>query len=109
MHTDHSTFIESILQKKKLLLRYYSKEDGQILERTCAAMDYGPSRHAKNKSDRYHFWDYDSDTECHPLSLPAEQISSISLLEAAFEPAEFVTWNVATSPWYFPRDWGVYS
>ena len=99
-------FIQAIHNKKKVLLSFFSKEDGSILQRTCAPMDYGPSRRAHNKDDRYHFWDYDSDTKTHTLSLLSNQVKNIEVLQESFDPAEFVTW---TPDWIVPRDWGEYS
>ena len=84
----------------------YSKEDKEVIIRICAPMDYGPSRRTIDKSDRFHMWDYESDTEQHTLSLKPEQISNIEVLEETFEPSEFVTWQ---TNWIVPRDWGQYS
>lgn len=102
-------FIEAIHSKQKVRLTFYSKEDGQELIRTCAPMDYGPSRRAKNQSDRYHFWDYDSDTKRHTLSLLPQQVVSIEILSDNFEPAEFITWDVTKFPWFVQRNWGDFS
>jgi hypothetical protein len=99
-------FIGAIQTKSKIRLTFYSKEDGHALTRTCAPMDYGPSRRAHNKSDRYHSWDYDSDTERHTLSLLPDQVINIEVLPEHFDPAEFVTWQ---PDWLVQRDWGVYS
>jgi len=102
-------FIEAIHSKNKIRLTCFSKEDGHNLVRTCAPMDFGPSRRAKDQSNRYHFWDYDSDTSKHTLSLLPEQVISIEVLPATFEPSEFVTWNTTASPWFVSRNWGIYS
>ena len=109
MHPHHDVFISAIHNKTRLVLSFFSKEDRQILVRTCAPMDFGPSRRAKDKSDRYHFWDYDSDTVRHTLSLLPEQIQSMVLSEDSFDPSEFITWDVKVSPWFTPRDWGRFS
>lgn len=69
-------------------------------------MDYGPSRRAKDKSDRFHLWDYESDKKNHVLSLLPSQIIEIRSLDESFEPSEFITWNCN---WFYPRDWGEYS
>jgi hypothetical protein len=103
------TFIEAIHTKHKLRLTFYSKEDGQNLVRTCAPMDYAPSRRAKDQSDRYHFWDYDSDTKRHTLSLLPEQVQNIEVLPEVFDPVEFVTWSTTESPWFIQRDWSSFS
>jgi hypothetical protein len=84
----------------------YSKEDGGILQRICAPMDCGPSRRAKRKNDRFHLWDYDSDTQMHTLSLNPKQVLEIEILPNKFDPAEFVTW---VTDWIVPRNWGVFS
>lgn len=109
MHPDHEHFIAGINTQQRITLRFYSKEDGGQLVRTCAPMDYGPSRRAHDKSDRYHFWDYDSDTAKHTLSLLPSQIIQMEPMQDRFNPAEFITWNVGNSPWFFARDWGIYS
>lgn len=100
------TFIAAIHSKNKVRLKFFSKEDQAILVRTCAPMDFGASRRAADKSDRFHFWDYDSDKEKHTLSLLPNQVKSIETLEETFNPAEFVTWQ---PNWIVARDWGAFS
>ena len=99
-------FVASIHSKNKIRLAFYSKEDRHVLVRVCAPMDYGPSRRAHNKADRFHFWDYESDTNEHVLSLLPRQIAQITTLPEAFEPSEFVSW---VPRWLVPRNWGAYS
>ncbi len=98
--------VNAIKQKKLLTIRFYSKEDGTILERKCAPLDYGPSRRAKVKNNRFHFWDLDSDQGQHVLSLNLDQIVDITLLNSHFEPRIIVKWDTKKSPWFIPRDWG---
>jgi len=102
-------FIAAIQAMRKIRLTFYSKEDGSQIVRTCAPMDFGPSRRSTNKSDRYHLWDYDSDTGSHVLSLPPEQVVALETLPEQFDPADFVTWSTQSSPWFIQRDWGSYS
>lgn len=99
-------FINAIHEKVKVKVTFFSKEDSGHLVRTCAPMDYGPSRKVKKKDDRYHMWDYDSDSGSHTLSLPVEQIKNIEILGETFNPAEFVTWR---TNWSIARDWGKFS
>jgi hypothetical protein len=100
-------FIAAIHSKTKIRLSFFSKEDGQIISRLCAPMDFGPSRrNIRDKSDRYHLWDYESDTQNHVLSLLPNQVSNMDFLADQFEPSEFVTWN---TNWFIKRDWGVFS
>lgn len=107
MHQDHPVFIEALEAKQRVTLTFASKEDGgQHLVRACAPMDFGPSKIAKDQSDRYHLWDYDSDTTRHTLSLLPIQVVSIELTDEEFDPAEFITWD---PDWHHPRDWGEYS
>jgi hypothetical protein len=107
MHQDHDTFISAIDSCTKVVLTFVSKEDAGLLTRTCAPVDYGPSRRAKDQSDRYHFWDYDSDSPLgrHILTLPPEQVLTIAETDESFQPAEFVTWGPPCE-WFYPRDWG---
>ncbi|MCH2039154.1 MAG: hypothetical protein MK185_00770 [Saccharospirillaceae bacterium] len=96
-------FISAIRNLKKIRLTFYSKEDGRDLVRLCAPMDFGPSRRANDKSDRYHLWDYESDKKNHVLSLLPDQIKDMEFLADSFDPEEFVTWE---AKWFVERDWG---
>jgi hypothetical protein len=109
MHPDHEVFLDALHAKRKVQLTFYSAEDAGQLVRLCAPMDFGPSRRAKDGLDRYHFWDYSSDTKPHALSLLPNRILRIEALDESFDPAEFVTWDLARSPWFTPRDWRAYS
>lgn len=99
-------FINAIRSLNKVRLTFHSKEDGSPLSRVCAPMDFGPSRRAHNKDDRFHFWDYESDQKNHVLSLLLNQIISIEVLSEQFDPSEFVTWQ---PDWFVARDWGTCS
>lgn len=98
-------FIQSIHEKKKVRVTFCSREDKGVISRICAPMDYGPSKRTKDKIDRFHMWDYESDKKQHTLSLKQEQIQNIEVLNENFEPLEFVTWQ---TDWIVPRDWGQY-
>ena len=104
-----AAFIAAIQSKNKVRLTFFSKEDRSHIVRTCAPMDFGPSRRAKDKDDRFHVWDYDSDSKRHTLSLQPTQVISSEVLPEHFEPSEFVTWSTAASPWFVARNWGAYS
>jgi len=99
-------FITAIQNKTKICLTFRSKEDGHNLVRLCAPMDYGPSRRAHNKNDRFHLWDYESDQKNHALSLLPNQIVNMEFISETFDPSEFVTWE---TNWFVFRDWGRYS
>ena len=100
-------FIEAIKERRLVEVSFFSKEDNAQLTRRCAPMDFGPSRRAKDQSDRFHMWDYESDVAPHTLSLPQDQVISIRVLDELFDPAGFVTWTPIN--WFIDRDWGPYS
>ncbi|MEZ9397123.1 hypothetical protein AB4393_10825 [Vibrio splendidus] len=99
-------FIQSIREKKKIRLTFFSKEDAREITRLCAPMDFGPSRRTKIKDDRFHLWDYESDQRNHVLSLLPSQVVKMEFLENTFCPTEFVTWK---PNWFVARDWGIHS
>ena len=109
MLPNHTDVIKAIQDRHEVLVIFPSKDDqGQVLRRRCAPMDYGAGRISKAQEKRYHFWDFESDSGTnHNLSLTAEQISSVEVLDSTFDPATFVTWE---TNWHVPRDtWGQYS
>ncbi len=99
-------FIEAIHNKTKIYLTFFSKEDSRSLTRLCAPMDFGPSRRAHNQSDRYHFWDYESDERNHVLSLLPNQVKGMKFTQEYFNPSEFIDWE---TKWFIERDWGKFS
>jgi len=99
-------FIQAIHAKRKVRVTFFSKEDQGLLTRKCAPMDYGPSSKAKEKNDRFHLWDYESDKKVHTLSLNPTQVQQLEVLDETFEPSEFVTW---VTNWIIKREWGTYS
>lgn len=107
MHPHHNVFIAGLEGLRRVTLNFFSREDGANLVRSCAPMDFGPSRRFRDKSDRYHLWDYDSDEGSHQLALPPFQIVSIEATDHAFHPSEFVDWP--RIEWFHARDWGAYS
>lgn len=104
-----SILVNAIIAKKMVSVRFYSKEDGIVQQRRCAPLDVGPSRRARIKNDRFHFWDYDSDEGSHVLSLNPEQVIEINTLEEKFIPENIVNWDTNKSPWFVKRDWGTRS
>lgn len=102
MHGDHQVFIDGIDERRKVTLTFASKEDGGASQvRLCAPMDYGPRARAHDKSDCYHFHDYESEDGPHTLSLPPVQMIAIDATDESFDPAEFITWE---ANWHYPRD-----
>lgn len=104
MIPNHQQFIEALLGKKKVSVRFYSAADSGVVDRVCAPMDYGPGSGSPDGLHRYWLWDYSSNTGTHPLGLLPQQIVDLQVLGLVFEPADFVdnAW-----PWAIPREWGV--
>lgn len=103
---NHDEIIQAIHDLREIRVEFRSKEDGgAILSRICAPMDFGPSRRAKDKTPRYHFWDFESDSgKTHTLSLPASQITGVEVLDSNFDPSFFVSWE---ANWFVDRTtWG---
>lgn len=101
-----TNFKDAVLNRKMIRLTFYSKQDNSRLTRLCAPMDYAPSSRASDKTPRFHFWDFESDTKNHTLSLLQDQIIEMEFTNIEFNPSEFVTWK---TNWTIVRDWGVYS
>ena len=109
MLTNHADIIQVIHDRNEVLVTFPSQEDeGQTLERRCAPMDYGLARITKPPDIRYHFWDFESDSDAnHVVSLRADQILRVDILDSTFDPATpFVAWK---TNWHIPRDWGQFS
>jgi hypothetical protein len=103
---EHDAFINAIQTKNKVKLVFFSKKDNSDQERTCAPMDYGPSRRSgSDGQNKYHFWDYDSDSKQHTLSLGSEQIKSITVLREKFDPKTDFEFDISNVEWFVPRNW----
>ncbi len=68
--------------------------------------DVGPRKSAHDKSDCFHFWDYESDKTNHILSLLPNQVVRMGVLPDKFNPFEIVQWITSCM---VMRDWGLYS
>jgi hypothetical protein len=99
-------FIGAIHARRKVRIKFFSKEDGTYITRVCAPMDYGPSKRALDFRNKFHVWGYESGDKPNPLALDGSHIEEISVLDETFNPAEFVTWDLKASPWIVKRDWG---
>ena len=103
-------FKNAIQNKTKIRLTFYSRQDNDNVTRLCASMDYGESRRAKDKTPRFHLWDYDSPEGRHTLSLLPNQVVRMEFTKESFNPGEFITWSTASSPWFVSRTtWGQFN
>ena len=98
-------FFDAIHQKLILVVTLNSKEKG-IITRRCVPFDFGPSKNAKDKSDRYHFYDLDSPEGRHNLSILPNQLIYLDITQENFDPADYVKWP---PNWFVKRDWGAFS
>jgi len=106
---NHDAILAAIESCREIQLTWYSKDDGGAKQtRRCAPMDYAVSRKYKDGMIRYHFWDFESDTGInHTISLRADQILTVDILDSNFDPASFVAWDTSKSRWTVPRSsWG---
>ncbi len=103
---NHDDVLTAIVELREVKVTWRSQDDGgRIQVRRCAPMDYGPWRRAGDPAPRYHFWDFESDSgRNHNLSLRADQIVEVEILDTRFDPAAFVSW---TPKWFVQRTtWG---
>jgi len=101
--TTKTRFIEAIHARKKVRIRFFSKEAGACITRTCAPMDYGRSRTALDFRNKFHVLDCESENRPNPLALDRSHIEEISVLEETFDPAEFE--RDPASQWTVKREW----
>ncbi|CAL2082927.1 hypothetical protein [Tenacibaculum dicentrarchi] len=101
-------FINAIHNKQKIKVTFFAKKYNEDITRICAPMDFGMSqgKNTKDKSEKYHLWDFESSSGGHTLPLKPDVIKNIEVLDINFEPSEFVTWN---ANWIVSRDWGQFS
>lgn len=92
-------FIKAIHNANLVEVTFDSKSKG-MMTRTCAPMDYGPSRRSSSDEPKYHFYNTDSS---HPMPLSEEQITTMNVLEEKFNPENIVHWE---PNWFIERDWG---
>ncbi|CEN93695.1 hypothetical protein [Paraclostridium sordellii] len=98
-------FLKAIHNKKIVNIKFNSKEKGLVV-RKCIPFDFGPSRRYKDNLDRYHFYDLDSPSGRHNLSILPNQLIEIEILDECFEPGDYVSWK---TNWFIARDWGKFS
>lgn len=90
MIPNHTQFIKSIEDKRKVSVRFYSQADSGVVDRICAPMHYGPGE-IHDGLNRYWIWDYASVTGSHTLGLVPKQIVDLQVLGEVFDPAEFAS------------------
>ena len=105
--TPRERFIAAIEQRRYLEIGYVPTS-GDARHAIVIPLDFGPSRKAADKSDRYHMWDVRRN---HVLSILPSQLRFMEEPEtepehATFDPETVVTWCTKKSPWFIAREWG---
>lgn len=107
MQTPRELFIAAIRQRRYLEIGYIPTSGGGARLTIVAPLDFGPSRKAVDKTDRYHMWDT---KRGHVLSIKPEQLLVLNAISepgnTTFDPETIVTWCTQKSPWFIAREWG---
>ncbi|GAC1371581.1 MAG: hypothetical protein NVS3B3_01760 [Aquirhabdus sp.] len=95
-------FVDAIRDKKRVKVIFYSQEEKRFLVRVCAPIDYGMDASVSaNGAERLNFWDYEGkkegQTAAHTLSLRADQVRSMNVLDEFFDPSELVASSTNTT------------
>ncbi len=97
-------FVDAIRDKKRVKVIFYSQEEKRFLVRVCAPIDYGMDASVSAGAERLNFWDYEGKKEAqtsaqakHTLSLRADQVRSMNVLDELFDPSELVASNTSSS------------
>ena len=101
----YDDFVSAIGGTNLIELTFASSSKG-IITRICAPMDFGPWKRSSSGEIRYHFIDLNSSAGEHPLSIKADRILKLTVLNQKFKPENIVHW---VPEWHIARDWGIYS
>lgn len=104
-HRDHDEFIMGLLEKRKVMISFFSTGGADHEIRSCAPVDFGPSGRFKDKTNRYHFFDFTGRPGPHPMALKAEQIYRIRVTDEHFEPEAFLGRYRGPGRWWIDRRW----
>src|SRR5689334_3726052 len=102
-------FKTAINGKRKILITFVAKDGQRFIAHKCAPLDFGPNPNAKDKTSRFHAWDYESDAPQHEISLYPNHIQKVEILTETFDPKEVVAADLKANTWFYERDWGIYS
>ena len=104
MIPNHERFLEAILEKRKVCVRFYSRADNGVLDRVCAPLDYGPGNETEDGLNRYWLWNYGNSPGPRTLGLAPQHILDVQVLGESFDPAGL---EFELPHWSVPRDWGL--
>lgn len=96
-------FVDAIRDKKRVKVIFYSQEQKRFLVKVCAPIDYGMEAGTSDQgAERLNFWDYEGKPAGagqaeHTLSLRADQVRGINVLDEFFDPSELVAGTTSAS------------
>src|SRR6478609_8103985 len=97
MISNHAQFLVAVQEKRKVRVRFYSRADSGVLDRVCAAMEYGRGAEFPDGFHRYWLWNYAGASGSQLLSLLPQEIVELHVLTEVFDPAEFGTTAAPTA------------
>jgi hypothetical protein len=110
MHKDHDNFVDAIDKKRRIRL-IFSDNNKHLQAKTVVPLDYSPGNRETDKSDFYHFWDFEVGANGTPLILLPEQIQDMDVDKDTFDPTEFVdALGGEQRQWrhfFIKRNWGM--
>ncbi len=101
--SNNDIFIKSINSKSLVSVEFNSPDKG-VISLKCVPCDYGPNKKFKDGLDRFHFYDLETTSKNHSLSINPSEVINIEILEENFDPAKYVT--IPHKKWHIKRDWG---
>jgi hypothetical protein len=109
MHADHEVFLQAIAGKRQVTVTFFHVKDQCERTLTCAPLDFGPLRGAKEAREHYQLWDLGARRPPYNVTIAPEDIRTLTVLDATFEPEEFIKWAFKRNAWAIVRDWGAFS
>lgn len=103
MIPNHAQYLVAVTEHRKVRVQYYSQADGGVIDRICAALDYGPGAGPGDGLNRYWLWEYADAAEPRTLGLLPGQIVDLRILGEAFDPANL---GIQPGPWSVPPNGG---
>ncbi len=103
MDTIHEQFISAIVAGDVVRIGYYRPSDNRLVERICAAVDYGPYPDDSSVCSRYWVLDYAEEENQVLLGLQPKRIVSLQRLELKVFSLGLL---VSHRSWNVPRSWG---
>ena len=109
MHADHAVFLDALERKRQVTITFFDRKRDAERTLTCAPLDFGPLRGAKDGRDRYQLWDMAAKRPPYNVTVLSDDVRSIVVLEATFDPASIITWAFKPNAWSVARRWGDFS